>query len=209
MRPGPSISTFTGRWKGEGRRAVSTAPKRPDDLVVAAATRVPPSPRPHPALGTRGSEPSRLPGSLRPLLHGASPHFGAALHRAVSPQVPSRWAPSGRLRCHRSSCRPPNRAWASGLHFKGVPGAHWCLKGWLLLGPPGCRAGLFRAPGGPLTSLLSARRMQHWARRLEQEIDGVMRIFGGAQQLREVSLPPLPFSDPLPRGNGAGGGLRR
>lgn len=30
--------------------------------------------------------------------------------------------------------------------------------------------------------------MQHWARRLEQEIDGVMRIFGGVQQLREVSL---------------------
>uniref|UniRef100_A0A8C7A186 Calcium voltage-gated channel auxiliary subunit alpha2delta 2 n=1 Tax=Neovison vison TaxID=452646 RepID=A0A8C7A186_NEOVI len=29
-------------------------------------------------------------------------------------------------------------------------------------------------------------RMQHWARRLEQEIDGVMRIFGGVQQLREI-----------------------
>nr|XP_048279613.1 voltage-dependent calcium channel subunit alpha-2/delta-2 isoform X1 [Myodes glareolus] len=28
--------------------------------------------------------------------------------------------------------------------------------------------------------------MQHWARRLEQEIDGVMRIFGGVQQLREI-----------------------
>lgn len=34
-------------------------------------------------------------------------------------------------------------------------------------------------------------RMQHWARRLEQEIDGVMRIFGGVQQLREVSLVHL------------------
>lgn len=33
--------------------------------------------------------------------------------------------------------------------------------------------------------------MQHWARRLEQEIDGVMRIFGGVQQLREVSLVHL------------------
>lgn len=29
--------------------------------------------------------------------------------------------------------------------------------------------------------------MQYWARRLEQEIDGVMRIFGGVQQLRGVS----------------------
>ncbi|MXQ83043.1 hypothetical protein E5288_WYG018596 [Bos mutus] len=31
-------------------------------------------------------------------------------------------------------------------------------------------------------------KMQHWARRLEQEIDGVMRIFGGVQQLREVTV---------------------
>lgn len=31
--------------------------------------------------------------------------------------------------------------------------------------------------------------MQYWARRLEQEIDGVMRIFGGVQQLRKVSCP--------------------
>lgn len=31
--------------------------------------------------------------------------------------------------------------------------------------------------------------MQYWARRLEQEIDGVMRIFGGVQQLRGVSCP--------------------
>ncbi|KAI4553745.1 hypothetical protein MJT46_015925 [Ovis ammon polii x Ovis aries] len=36
------------------------------------------------------------------------------------------------------------------------------------------------------TSLLE--RVQHWARRLEQEIDGVMRIFGGVQQLREVTV---------------------
>uniref|UniRef100_A0A8C0BQU3 Calcium voltage-gated channel auxiliary subunit alpha2delta 2 n=1 Tax=Buteo japonicus TaxID=224669 RepID=A0A8C0BQU3_9AVES len=28
--------------------------------------------------------------------------------------------------------------------------------------------------------------MQYWARRLEQEIDGVMRIFGGVQQLRGI-----------------------
>uniref|UniRef100_A0A8C3P102 Calcium voltage-gated channel auxiliary subunit alpha2delta 2 n=1 Tax=Cyanoderma ruficeps TaxID=181631 RepID=A0A8C3P102_9PASS len=28
--------------------------------------------------------------------------------------------------------------------------------------------------------------MQYWARRLEQEIDGVMRIFGGVQQLRKI-----------------------
>uniref|UniRef100_A0A8D2LI87 Calcium voltage-gated channel auxiliary subunit alpha2delta 2 n=1 Tax=Varanus komodoensis TaxID=61221 RepID=A0A8D2LI87_VARKO len=29
-------------------------------------------------------------------------------------------------------------------------------------------------------------RMQYWARRLEQEIDGVMRIFGGVQQLKRI-----------------------
>uniref|UniRef100_A0A8D2LJA2 Calcium voltage-gated channel auxiliary subunit alpha2delta 2 n=1 Tax=Varanus komodoensis TaxID=61221 RepID=A0A8D2LJA2_VARKO len=28
--------------------------------------------------------------------------------------------------------------------------------------------------------------MQYWARRLEQEIDGVMRIFGGVQQLKRI-----------------------
>lgn len=55
-------------------------------------------------------------------------------------------------------------------------------------------AGLFQPQAGPPdTPLLSAHRMQHWARRLEQEIDGVMRIFGGVQQLREVSLVPLAF----------------
>lgn len=44
--------------------------------------------------------------------------------------------------------------------------------------------------------------MQHWARRLEQEIDGVMRIFGGVQQLREVSLVHLlSRGDLLPSGN--------
>ena len=53
-------------------------------------------------------------------------------------------------------------------------------------------AGLLGLQAGPPdTSLLSAHRMQHWARRLEQEIDGVMRIFGGVQQLREVSPGPL------------------
>ncbi|KAJ7401418.1 hypothetical protein BTVI_96257 [Pitangus sulphuratus] len=34
-------------------------------------------------------------------------------------------------------------------------------------------------------------RMQYWARRLEQEIDGVMRIFGGVQQLRGYHNPQL------------------
>lgn len=44
--------------------------------------------------------------------------------------------------------------------------------------------------------------MQHWARRLEQEIDGVMRIFGGVQQLREVSLVRLlSHGDLLPSRN--------
>ena len=57
-------------------------------------------------------------------------------------------------------------------------------------------AGLLELQAGPPdTSLLSAHRMQHWARRLEQEIDGVMRIFGGVQQLREVS--PVPLALPL------------
>ncbi|KAJ7316693.1 hypothetical protein JRQ81_002855, partial [Phrynocephalus forsythii] len=28
--------------------------------------------------------------------------------------------------------------------------------------------------------------MQYWARRLEQEFDGVMRIFGGVQQLKRI-----------------------
>ncbi|ELK15137.1 Voltage-dependent calcium channel subunit alpha-2/delta-2 [Pteropus alecto] len=35
-------------------------------------------------------------------------------------------------------------------------------------------------------SAWGSSRVQHWARRLEQEIDGVMRIFGGVQQLREI-----------------------
>lgn len=57
-------------------------------------------------------------------------------------------------------------------------------------------AGLLELQAGPPdTFLLSARRVQHWARRLEQEIDGVMRIFGGVQQLREVS--PVPLALPL------------
>lgn len=50
--------------------------------------------------------------------------------------------------------------------------------------------------------------MQHWARRLEQEIDGVMRIFGGAQQLREVSLSRGPFWGTLLH-MGLGGGFLR
>lgn len=60
--------------------------------------------------------------------------------------------------------------------------------------PQVARAGLLEPQEGPPdTSVLSAHRMQHWARRLEQEIDGVMRIFGGVQQLREVSPVPLAF----------------
>uniref|UniRef100_A0A2R9BVZ5 Calcium voltage-gated channel auxiliary subunit alpha2delta 2 n=1 Tax=Pan paniscus TaxID=9597 RepID=A0A2R9BVZ5_PANPA len=37
-----------------------------------------------------------------------------------------------------------------------------------------------------LAAEASLSGMQHWARRLEQEVDGVMRIFGGVQQLREI-----------------------
>uniref|UniRef100_A0A8D2NHB4 VWFA domain-containing protein n=1 Tax=Zonotrichia albicollis TaxID=44394 RepID=A0A8D2NHB4_ZONAL len=38
----------------------------------------------------------------------------------------------------------------------------------------------------PGTALGHWALMQYWARRLEQEIDGVMRIFGGVQQLRKI-----------------------
>uniref|UniRef100_A0A8D0DNR7 Uncharacterized protein n=1 Tax=Salvator merianae TaxID=96440 RepID=A0A8D0DNR7_SALMN len=37
-----------------------------------------------------------------------------------------------------------------------------------------------------LTQFLLSCRMQYWARRLEQEIDGVMRIFGGVDQLKRI-----------------------
>lgn len=50
--------------------------------------------------------------------------------------------------------------------------------------------------------------MQHWARRLEQEIDSVMRIFGGVQQLREVSLLPLAFPSGILSQVGLGEGLQ-
>ncbi|XP_075405108.1 voltage-dependent calcium channel subunit alpha-2/delta-2 isoform X1 [Tenrec ecaudatus] len=46
---------------------------------------------------------------------------------------------------------------------------------WLLVGP-----------GAAAYSFPQQHTMQHWARRLEQEIEGVMRIFGGVQQLREI-----------------------
>uniref|UniRef100_H0W7I3 Calcium voltage-gated channel auxiliary subunit alpha2delta 2 n=1 Tax=Cavia porcellus TaxID=10141 RepID=H0W7I3_CAVPO len=45
---------------------------------------------------------------------------------------------------------------------------------------------LLAAPGASAYSFPQQHTMQHWARRLEQEIDGVMRIFGGVQQLREI-----------------------
>nr|XP_053785202.1 voltage-dependent calcium channel subunit alpha-2/delta-2 isoform X5 [Desmodus rotundus] len=45
---------------------------------------------------------------------------------------------------------------------------------------------LLAAPGASAYSFPQQHTMQHWARRLEQEIDGVMRIFAGVQQLREI-----------------------
>nr|XP_020135932.1 voltage-dependent calcium channel subunit alpha-2/delta-2 isoform X4 [Microcebus murinus] len=45
---------------------------------------------------------------------------------------------------------------------------------------------LLAAPGASAYSFPQQHTMQHWARRLEQEVDGVMRIFGGVQQLREI-----------------------
>uniref|UniRef100_A0A8B9D233 Calcium voltage-gated channel auxiliary subunit alpha2delta 2 n=1 Tax=Anser cygnoides TaxID=8845 RepID=A0A8B9D233_ANSCY len=41
-------------------------------------------------------------------------------------------------------------------------------------------------PSVPVIPSLLCPFMQYWARRLEQEIDGVMRIFGGVQQLRGI-----------------------
>lgn len=73
---------------------------------------------------------------------------------------------------------------------------NWVLKEWLLLVTPQitwCGAVPVLGGGALLTPLFSAHRMQHWARRLEQEIDGVMRIFGGVQQLREVSVVLFAF----------------
>ncbi|XP_019360729.1 PREDICTED: voltage-dependent calcium channel subunit alpha-2/delta-2 isoform X2 [Gavialis gangeticus] len=42
------------------------------------------------------------------------------------------------------------------------------------------------APAADCYSFPQQYTMQYWARRLEQEIDGVMRIFGGVQQLRGI-----------------------
>ncbi|XP_064451682.1 voltage-dependent calcium channel subunit alpha-2/delta-2 isoform X13 [Mirounga angustirostris] len=63
------------------------------------------------------------------------------------------------------------------------PGARRPL---LLLLPPLLLLPLLAAPGASAYSFPQQHTMQHWARRLEQEIDGVMRIFGGVQQLREI-----------------------
>lgn len=60
---------------------------------------------------------------------------------------------------------------------------NWAVRVWLPRFPQGGRA----AGATPDSAVLFAHRMQHWARRLEQEIEGVMRIFGGVQQLREVN----------------------
>eukprot|EP00075_Anas_platyrhynchos_P033889 XP_027323142.1 voltage-dependent calcium channel subunit alpha-2/delta-2 [Anas platyrhynchos] len=45
---------------------------------------------------------------------------------------------------------------------------------------------LLAAPAALGYSFPQQHTMQYWARRLEQEIDGVMRIFGGVQQLRGI-----------------------
>lgn len=125
-------------------------------------------------------------------------------------RFPSRWAPSGHLRGSRPALLPAAR---QGLGLRGCiskeSGASLGFEGvaccWA---PSGAGLGCSRHQAAPLTSLLSAHRVQHWARRLEQEIDGVMRIFGGAQQLREVSLRPAPPSWTLFH-VGMGGRLRR
>lgn len=87
-------------------------------------------------------------------------------------------------------------------------GALWFLRGGCCRAPLGAGLGWFQPGSPPDTSLLSVHRMQHWARRLEQEIDGVMRIFGGVQQLREVSLLPPAFPSHSLLHVGVGKGFR-
>uniref|UniRef100_A0A8C3HRR3 Uncharacterized protein n=1 Tax=Chrysemys picta bellii TaxID=8478 RepID=A0A8C3HRR3_CHRPI len=45
---------------------------------------------------------------------------------------------------------------------------------------------LLAAPAAHCYSFPQHYTMQYWTRRLEQEIDGVMRLFGGVQQLRGI-----------------------
>ncbi|XP_062977175.1 voltage-dependent calcium channel subunit alpha-2/delta-2 isoform X2 [Elgaria multicarinata webbii] len=45
---------------------------------------------------------------------------------------------------------------------------------------------VFSTPAADGYSFPQQYTMQYWARRLEQEIDGVMRIFGGVQQLKRI-----------------------
>lgn len=105
-----------------------------------------------------------------------------------TPSVPLNYRPSPPWR--------PRSPGPPGLRFERVTGALRFPEGGRRRAPLGARARLCRHQAGPADVSVLSRRMQHWARRLEQEIDGVMRIFGGVQQLREVSLQPRAF----PRG---------
>uniref|UniRef100_A0A8C4LVV1 Calcium voltage-gated channel auxiliary subunit alpha2delta 2 n=1 Tax=Equus asinus asinus TaxID=83772 RepID=A0A8C4LVV1_EQUAS len=92
----------------------------------------------------------------------------------------------GRITSGILSPRPVN-GWSKGQGQGRANGSPWRSAPWPY--PFMCHLPHWTqdcAAAGPLTSLSSLHRMQHWARRLEQEIDGVMRIFGGVQQLREI-----------------------
>lgn len=135
-----------------------------------------------------------LPGSLGAfkLQSTVLPGCPAVREQSLGRQVCASKGLTGLLR-FRASVSSPVKSGSEGVAANGHAPGHSAL------GCPGTGEG-----GPPDTCLLSAHRMQHWARRLEQEIDGVMRIFGGVQQLREVSPVPLAFlfRDPLLSGNG-------
>lgn len=160
---------------------------------MAAATHVPRFPRPHQPWG------QELPQLPLPTSPGVEPYVQSSSTKSRLSAVGSS-LPAGfwELLGPRALKLPPT---APAMLQGGRPG-QWasldkgCLSSLGRTGFWGAAAGcprpsLERAVHVVLTPLFSSCRMQHWARRLEQEVDGVMRIFGGVQQLREVSLQPL------------------
>uniref|UniRef100_A0A8D2P8M1 Calcium voltage-gated channel auxiliary subunit alpha2delta 2 n=1 Tax=Zosterops lateralis melanops TaxID=1220523 RepID=A0A8D2P8M1_ZOSLA len=86
------------------------------------------------------------------------------------PALPAAWGGS-------SALREPGRACT--WHRLGFAQSAEQLSPWAL-------AALCLAPAYTFGPPMARGFMQYWARRLEQEIDGVMRIFGGVQQLRKI-----------------------